>query len=178
MLYWSISWGVSLAVVILWVVGELYHERFQGGGGVHGPIFVRVFAKTILCIVLSVAIHAVIDPEHDRGILEVHTSQIDRAAYGFAVTGALLVAFPTLRIGAGILLMAGLVSLAECCQWLGLLPGIFRPIDWVSGLFGVLAAGGPMWLGAYRARRNMALENKDVSAAETPSKAGRRRERI
>lgn len=160
MVLWGVTWGLSIAFVALLVVAELHAERTQGRGGVHPSRISRVFSKTVLVVTLSIALHAVIDPDHHAYTHSVHASQVLRASYGFAVTGALLYAFHNLRIVGGALIVVLAVSAAELLQWAGVLPGIFRAADWAAGLVGVGVAAGPMWLGAQRARRNMAWEQR------------------
>lgn len=153
---WGIAAALALALVLTWS----WIEPKEGAGrSVFRDVPLPIgFARAILFVVLTIAIHAAIDPDHDQHTFELHLPQIARAAYAFAVTITLLVAFPTLRIvsGAGLVVLA--VGLMEGLQASGVLPGHFRSSDALAALVGVAAAAGPMWLGAHRARENMKRE--------------------
>lgn len=152
---WAIAAAVALALVLAWS----WLEPKEGGGrSIFRDVSVPIaFARAVLFMVLTISVHAAIDPDHDHRTFELHLPQIARAAYAFAVTVTLLVAFPTLRIVWGAAAVVLAIAVMEALQ-AGPLPGAFRPEDAVAALFGVAAAAGPMWLGAHRARENMKRE--------------------
>lgn len=152
---WAIAAVLALALVLAW-------SWLEPKEGAVRSIFRDVslpiaFARAVLFVVLTIAVHAAIDPDHDHRTFELHLPQIARAAYAFAVTITLLVAFPTLRIVWGAAAVVLAVAFMEALQ-AGPLPGKFHSADALAGLLGVAAAAGPMWLGAHRARENMARE--------------------
>lgn len=165
MLLWALACGIGLAFVAALILAEIHFEHQQGLIDLQWSLASRVAAKTVLFVALSAAIHATIDPDHHRYTHELHQSQVLRAVYGFTVTGALLFAFPNLRIFVGASMIGLAVSVAEVLQWTGVLPGTFRAVDWASGLIGVAAAAIPMWIGAQRARRNVAWEQEQERKA-------------
>jgi len=157
---WSIAAALSLSIVLLSAAFEFVSLSERGMRPPRRPEVTNITSKVVLFLVLTITLHAAIDPDHDRNTFELHAPQIARAVYAFASTVAVLTAFRAVRTWAGGAMIAGAVTVLEVLQWANLLPGHFIFGDWLIGLAGVAAAVGPIWLGGHRARQSMTFERR------------------
>ena len=157
MLLWVTAGALGLIILLFWAWAQSKADRGAAPeGGL--PRSARI-GRVALVLALAVAFHAAFDPDHDKYTFQLLLPQVARATYAFAVTMAFLMAFHTLRIGWGALIVAAAAMVMEALQAGGVLPGHFRIEDAVSAVVGVAAAAAPMWIGAHRARVNMARDS-------------------
>jgi hypothetical protein len=155
---WTLSALLSLGIVVFWSLVEWNFVHRESETSVQRLTLFLVMSRFGLWFGVAVALHGALDPDHDRITFNNHIPQIVRGCYAFAVTATLLFAFPLLRICLGAAAVAIAVLGVELCQAIHVLPGGFRPLDLVFALGGVGSAATLMWIGAHRARRNLANE--------------------